>query len=39
MDIWDVLLSKNLRLHNLSRLLKFDFSSDKQCYNYNTHVH
>jgi len=29
MDIWDVLLFKNLRLHNLSRFLKFDFSSNK----------
>jgi len=39
MNIWDVLLFKNLRLHNLSRFLKFDFSSDKQGYNYNTHIH
>jgi len=29
MDIWDVLLFKNLRLHNLSRFLKLDFSSNK----------
>ena len=29
---------KNLCLHNLSSLLNFDFSSDKQSYNYNTHV-
>jgi len=39
MDIWNVLLFKYLRLHNLSRLLKFDFSSYEQRYNYNTHVH
>jgi len=28
MDIWIVLLFKNLCFHDLSRLLKFDFSSD-----------
>jgi len=28
MDIWNVLLFKKLRFHDLSRLLKFDFSSD-----------
>jgi len=28
MDIWNVLLFKNLCSHDLSRLLKFDFSSD-----------
>jgi len=39
MNIWDVLPFKNLRLHNLSRFLKFDFSSYEQRYNYNTHVH
>jgi len=39
MDIWNVLLFKNLRLHNLSRLLKFDFSPDKQRYYHNTHIH
>jgi len=39
MDIWNVLLFKNLRLHNLSSLLKLDFPSDKQSYNHNTHVH
>jgi len=39
MDIWNVLLSKNLRLHKLSHYLELDFSSDKQSYNYNAHVH
>jgi len=39
MYIWNVLIFKNLRLHDLSRLLKFDFSSYKQRYNNNTHVH
>jgi len=29
MNIWDVLLFKYLRLHDLSRFIKFDFSSDK----------
>jgi len=28
MDIWNVLLFKNLRFHDSSRLLEFDFSSD-----------
>jgi len=28
MDIWIVLRFKNLCFHDLSRLLKFDFSSD-----------
>jgi len=27
MNIWNVLLFKNLCFHDLSRLLKFDFSS------------
>jgi len=39
MYIWNVLIFKNLCFHNLSRLFEFDFSSDKQSYNYNTHVH
>jgi len=39
MDIWNVMLFKNLCFHDLSRLLNFDFSSDKQSYNYNAHIH